>query len=477
MTTSNLFINFNDKVMKWMNVLQTVTLLYALGFVAGCKKNVSAETIKPSPVNSVISTDSVVHYSSSVISAGGIIMKAAGITDKGIIWGTDSNSLTVTGINKISNGTGSTNFTDTIQNLIPNTVYYVKAYAIVNLQPSYGAAIAFTTDPVVYIGGYDGSSAKYWRNGTPVALSVNSSSVSGWIHAIYAQGTNVQATGEIETAYAAIYAPYWENGISKALTDTNAALKPSTYTTGVGYAMFVQGTDVYIAGYELLNGVWPVAKYWKNGVGVSFTDGTLSNDGIAYGIYIKGTDVYVAGFTSNRNMGTQMATYWKNGDPVYLNDSTKSMAVAHSIFVDSSNNVYVAGSETPGVGISFMGTQVAKYWKNGKAIALTDGTEDACAFAVFVSNGTVYAAGYEYNPATGLSDAKYWKNSTPYTLTNNGYFNSATSIYVQNNDVYVAGWANDYSRGYNFAKYWKNGVDIPLISNSHYSTGSCIFLQ
>lgn len=56
----------------------------------------------------------------------------------------------------------------------------------------------------------------------------------------------------------------------------------------------------------------------------------------------------------------------------------------------SGYDIYTAGYKTPS------GKSVATVWKNGSELyALTDGTNDAWAYSVFVDNGTVYAAGYE----------------------------------------------------------------------------------
>jgi hypothetical protein len=56
----------------------------------------------------------------------------------------------------------------------------------------------------------------------------------------------------------------------------------------------------------------------------------------------------------------------------------------------SGYDIYTAGYTTPA------SKAVATVWKNGQLLyTLTDGTNDAWAYAVCVSDGTVYAAGYE----------------------------------------------------------------------------------
>src|SRR5687767_14783031 len=97
-------------------------------------------------------------------------------------------------------------------------------------------------------------------------------------------------------------------------------------------------------------------------------------------------DVYVAGLENN-GAGVRVAKYWKNGQAVSLSDSTND-AVAYSIAVVGSD-VYVAGAE------GCPANTVAKYWKNGQAVSLTNGTNDAVAFSIAVMGSDVYVAGGE----------------------------------------------------------------------------------
>jgi hypothetical protein len=102
---------------------------------------------------------------------------------------------------------------------------------------------------------------------------------------------------------------------------------------------------------------------------------------------------------------------------------------AKSIFV-SEGDVYVAGTQKDGEpyqtynGIRYR--EVAKYWKNGNPVNLSDGTKNAYATSIAVSGNDVYVAGYEEKTA-GAFDyvAKYWKNGNPVVLSNiESYANS-----------------------------------------------------
>jgi hypothetical protein len=220
-------------------------------------------------------------------------------------------------------------------------------------------------------------------------------------------------------------AKYWNNGIATSLSDG----------TNLTYAMsiFVKGSDVYVAGTEVLGGGSSIAKYWKNGIvtDLSLSDGSTSGE--ANSIFVHGSDVYVAGTDDGA------AVLWKNGIVTTLTDAG---GIAHAVFVKGSD-VYVAGSH----GVHAM------YWKNGIGTNLTDGTNPASAHAIFVSGSDVYFAGANY-PGNVTIDAVYWKNGIMNVLPDDGGYASANSIFVVGSDVHVTGWDGTSSK----AAYWKNGV-------------------
>jgi hypothetical protein len=445
--------------MKLRHVLIIVALSCALAIEQGCKKSPDIQ----SPNTPLVTTKPVVNISSTSVVSGGELANATNIIDKGILWGTDSNLLKFPNSNKISNGAGVSDFTDTLKNLMSGTTYYVRAYAMYGSKIAYGAAVKFSTlppEPTVYLAGYNGNNAVYWKNGKSIPLPDGS-----FAHFIYVVGNDVYAAGEGHFN-SNIRALYWKNGTAVPLTNGN--------TTAVANSIYVVGNDVYVAGYEAIDNSSniTVAKYWKNGIAIPLTAGTAVNSGIALSIYVVGNDVYVAGFRYNFYLGQQVATYWRNGVPVALSDSSNSIGRAQSIFVKD-NDVYVAGEVKHALGVG--GVYVAKYWKNGTEVSLTNGTQFADANSIYVVGNDVYIAGYEDDPITGYSVAKYWKNGTAFPLSTTLYAN-AQSIRVVSNDVYVAGWESE--DGYYIkARYWKNGVSIPLEINSNFSIAVSNFVQ
>ncbi|MBK8353013.1 MAG: hypothetical protein IPL21_15515 [Saprospirales bacterium] len=109
--------------------------------------------------------------------------------------------------------------------------------------------------------------------------------------------------------------------------------------------------DVYIAGYQYNDNGHAVAKYWKNGIAVTLSDGT--HDELAISIFVVGNDVYVLGVSYESTK--LIVKYWKNGVATYLTDGT-FRAYADKITVVN-NNVYISGSTSEGV------NSKAVYWK------------------------------------------------------------------------------------------------------------------
>src|SRR5690606_35377482 len=95
-------------------------------------------------------------------------------------------------------------------------------------------------------------------------------------------------------------------------------------------------------------------------------------------------------------------------------------------------DIYVCGSEFNG------SHDVAKYWKNGEGIELSDGTPSANAHDITVSDSTLYVHGAEKHDGS-YRVAKYWKNSTAVPLSDSSSPAEAYSIFVDGKDVYVAG--------------------------------------
>jgi len=164
-------------------------------------------------------------------------------------------------------------------------------------------------------------------------------------------------------------------------------------------------------------------------------------------------DVYVTGISGDT------ALCWIDGTPSYLTDGSHN-AYAHSIYVSDNNIVYVAGEEF--VIDNFTDQFMAAYWDNQQITFLTNGqqTSMSSGASIFVSDNDVYVGGFEYK--NGARYATCWKNGTPNIVSSK--FSSANSVFVLGNDVYLGGGLpSDTTRLSTInAAYWKNGLLISL---------------
>lgn len=272
---------------------------------------------------------------------------------------------------------------------------------------------------------YDDYSGKepgltYWKDGKTIRLTDGKTTAGA--AAIAISGNDEYVAGHEYNAAGEPVATYWKNG--KAVTLANG----ETYSKAVDIS--VSGPDVHLIGN---NG--RQAMYWKNGTPTSLGEDTQLN-----GIALNGSDVYIAGYQAN-DQGEYVATCWKNGNAIALSDGKKS-AEAHAIAV-SGNDVYVAGFK-----IDEAGKEVAMYWKNGEPVILPDGCR---ANAIAASGNEVYVAGIDRNEE-GANIIVYWKNGKAVRLTNGKEVSGAGAsvITIAGNDVYIAGYLDGK------ATYWKN---------------------
>ena len=98
----------------------------------------SKPAVNTNPVTSKTSTSAVVGGN---VTADG----EAQVTERGVFWG-DSQNPEITG-NKLKIGEGTGIYSSTISGLIPNKLYYVKAYAINTQGISFGEQVSFETLP------------------------------------------------------------------------------------------------------------------------------------------------------------------------------------------------------------------------------------------------------------------------------------------------------------------------------------------
>ena len=215
--------------------------------------------------------------------------------------------------------------------------------------------------------GENRNSAKpcYWVNG--ILTNIAATAQYAWTYGICVSNGDVYVVGGDGSSDPC----YWKNGVKNSLTRVyNNTTGSGTYQEAETRAIFVKGTDVYVAGRKRYPGSWR-ACYWKNNTPFDFTtDGT--KDAWANGIAVHNGKVYAAGYDEV----DRGACYWENECKITLEGS---YGHAYDIAV-AGNNVYVVGDY-----VNINWKNVACIWINGVRIDLTDGTNSAEALAIALS--------------------------------------------------------------------------------------------
>ncbi|WP_437394920.1 hypothetical protein [Flagellimonas lutimaris] len=177
---------------------------------------------------------------------------------------------------------------------------------------------------------------------------------------------------------------------------------------------------------------------------VAKKSGYTASDPVTVNVYQ--TDIYAAGHEYSSSRSTYIAKYWKNGKAVLLSDGAQN-EYALSIFVTDDSDVYICGRAV----------DIARYWTNNAPVDLPTSTT---AQAIKVYNNRVYIVGREWNGSTHF--AKLWTDGNVTTLNNGLGFSVASDVFINENDVYVSG-KQDNGNFYQ-PVYWKNGI-LQILGN------------
>lgn len=98
----------------------------------------------------LVTSLSVTNVTATAAKSGGQIVSDGGLTlnSKGVVWST-SNNPTVSLTTKTNEGTESTNYSSRLFGLLPNTTYFMRAYATNDKGTGYGTEISLTTTSVI----------------------------------------------------------------------------------------------------------------------------------------------------------------------------------------------------------------------------------------------------------------------------------------------------------------------------------------
>lgn len=120
-----------------------VFILVTVFLFIQCKKDSNTNVTNQLPV---LTTNSVSNITQTTSKCGGNITSDGGfpIIERGVCW--SINQTPTIADNKTSNGTGIGSFTSSITGLLPQTIYYVRAYATNSNGTNYGNTLSFKTN-------------------------------------------------------------------------------------------------------------------------------------------------------------------------------------------------------------------------------------------------------------------------------------------------------------------------------------------
>lgn len=122
-----------------------LALFISFLFVMSCKKNNETALTQP---NSPDLPETIVICVVSDVTTGSAVIKSenrfAETSEIGVCWSKTTEKPTVADLKKVNKGS-KTVFTQVIDYLYPETIYYVRAYAIQKGQPQYSQVVVFKT--------------------------------------------------------------------------------------------------------------------------------------------------------------------------------------------------------------------------------------------------------------------------------------------------------------------------------------------
>jgi hypothetical protein len=192
---------------------------------------------------------------------------------------------------------------------------------------------------------------------------------------------------------------------------------------------------------------------------------------MALGLTLNADDVYVTGYQDNGIKN--VAKVWKNGTPLDLTDGSADAQASDVALCGS--DVIVAGYEYKGANKVAMQWVLPGYGAPGspmdpravlvQPMPLTDGSQNASANAIAVAGADVYLAGYVPTPLGRV--ATLWKNGLVLeSLTDGNNLASAVSMTLAGDAVFASG--HEYANGVQVAKYWKN-LEATALTDGRYA--------
>ena len=259
-----------------------------------------------------LTTNTVSSITSTRATCGGSISSNGGgtITAKGVCWSTASNP-TIDLATKTVDGTGTGSFTSSITGLLPETTYYVRAYATNEKGTAYGAQVTFKTLPVSI-------------------PTVTTTSITYITTTTATSGGNITDDGGATVTARGVC---WSTTSNPTTVDSKTSDGTGTGTFTSSITGLTANTTYYVRAYATNStGTGYGSTLSFKAVNTQTINGyTLTQNEIWSGtILLKGDIVVPSGITLTINPGTIINIY--NGTPVYNGGISNNGAIDFVIY-------------------------------------------------------------------------------------------------------------------------------------------------
>jgi hypothetical protein len=416
---------------KSILILIPILSLFVIG---SCKKD------KHDPP--VLTTATITNISYTTAISGGSVTNDGGvpIISKGICWNTGGSPTLAD--STTNSGTGTGIFVSNLSNLIPNTMYYVRAYATNNVGTAFGNQLSFTTLEI---------SVPSLSTVLPTSVTQNSAT-SG--------GTNVNADGESITS----------SGICWSVK-ANPTIADSKTTDGSTSGDFISNLSGLTP-----NTIYYVRAYAINSLGVGYGDQkTVTTNPVSAGLTTGLIGYYpfngdANDISGNNNNGvvygaTLASDIFNHPNSAYSFDGISNYISLPANLLNGENSYSIC---------VWMKPTIVPYNGGGMIYGIGSSTVDAVQGLTYQSSSTIFAGTYNSGSSPMQSYSKsccYDPNKWIFVVVTRD--NSIINLYI--NGTLIAAQASSSTNGQG-ANYG-NGISSAIIgarsnlSYQNYFTG------
>jgi hypothetical protein len=273
----------------------------------------------------------------------------------------------------------------------------------------------------------------------------------------------VDAAGDVHAAGHFLYGPdWWNTAAAHYRNGERTALETGqSGSRSDASAVFVDGPNVYIAGYEEgdFDGDWKtVPMLWKNGQQSPLQSLPDAQWPVASSVRVHNGDVYAAGYAHIADDWHDRPVIWKNGVMHMREAAGYESERAIDFAVAPGGALYVLCS---GYGYDGNYDDCATVWRVQPDLATW---EMVSRREAGWNRGGIALDGDDWYAVS--DDERCLKNGEPYALAHPSgtHMTRAQDVFVLNGDVYVAGQAFGFRDGgmvYHHVQ-WKNGAVVQL---------------